>query len=357
MKYLISAILLLIAFRLDAAEPIVVVEDIPPKQQLEYYEDSPELYALKLMEYYQAAIALKNQIIMLGRDPSQKVETPTLEELDSQEMKTIFKYYKIAKLLEREVLAIPEIELRERLNNCIDEKNIIMKESIEQQIRIKTERDSICNHFLEKMENEYAKKFENSIPILGVSAHGKMFYFNNDAIINDVSVGGRLDINVYPLFYIDDHIDFWAEYTAPRIRTDMPIFEDSDRNIQEEWNCSYYSVGVSWKIPRLIEVYDFALALRFGAGHYWGDGTIYNKSNGYVSWKGYQLHFEAELSKYKWFYPLQLFIAYDTNFPSNNIVFNTGTNSVDLGTSNFSSLAVGLRISLGWHPNFEKEKD
>ena len=78
-----TTLLFIICFSLNlfAVKPLTEKPFLPSKYFIEFYEDSPELFAMIVMEYYQKAIILKTQLEMLGQKATQEISAPTVEEI------------------------------------------------------------------------------------------------------------------------------------------------------------------------------------------------------------------------------------------------------------------------------------
>lgn len=106
-----------VAQPMQAADPVVKLPKMPSKSEMEVYEESDDLYAKLLLNYFQVAATLEAQLTYWDIKPVVQVPTPTLDELTSQEAKTIRKYYGIGFKLQAQIEALSEDQMRAHLTD------------------------------------------------------------------------------------------------------------------------------------------------------------------------------------------------------------------------------------------------
>lgn len=367
MKTLLN-IFILLAFSscLNAAKPVIEVPALPFGENREYYEDSEELFAMKLLEYYRASIWLESQLIVYGEQLKREVPLPSFDELSDGEFYTIEKYYKIAKALESKIKALPEVpvtqqlfELRERLIESENSRIILdhenyklnlenmhkkfyeenMMELINQVDSLKFLSDSLI-YENQKMIS-YSDFFQSKY-FLSVAGTGNYFIFRDDRVSPDMSIGIRANVHASQILGYGPYLDFWFAYIAPQINT-LSNLGSEIPTVNYEWITHLYSAGITGTIPKLVEFSDFEAALKIGFGFYWGDSRIPNVSNPGNKWDGSNLYFELNTSKSGRGFPVELFVAYNLYFQSNKMNFNMPDEFFVLN-NNFDNFSFGLRF-------------
>lgn len=359
--------LLLFAVPIFAARPVVQVPELPKGENREYYEDSEELFTLKLLEYYRAAIWLESQLIVYGEQLKREVPFPTYDELADGEFYNIEKYYKIAKVLEDKINALPEIpvnqqlyELRESLAKSENSRIILDHENYRLALDNNHKKYYENNMFALIAENDSLKFRADSLAyevnkltsyndhfkqryFLSVAGTGNIFFFRDDRISPDMSMGIRANVHASQILGYGPYLDFWFGYIAPQINTVTPI-DDFGNTADYEWITHLYSAGITGTVPRILTFSDFEAALKIGFGFFWGENRIPNVISNDNNWDGTNLYFEFNTSKSGRNFPVEIFIAYNLYFQSNKINFPLPTNSFILDNTTFDNISFGLRF-------------
>jgi hypothetical protein len=93
--------------------------------------------------------------------------------------------------------------------------------------------------------------------------------------------------------------------------------------------------------------------LKFGAGYYWGSSELYNVPAENADWRGGIIRAEADFVRYKWFFPVDFYMAYNVYYPDMEMEFNVLEESgVYWGKDTFTSFSIGMRLTLWWHPKY-----
>lgn len=366
-KTLKILLLIVLTAPLFAARPIVDVPELPKGENREYYEDSEELFTLKLLEYYRAAVWLESQLIVYGEQLKREVPMPTYDELTDGEFFNIEKYYKIAKVLEGKIKALPEVpvnkqlfELRERLLESENSRIILDHENYKLALDNIHKKYYENNMFALISENDSLKFLADSLTFdvnkltsyndrfsqryfLSAAAMGNMFFFREDRISSDMSIGILANIHASQILGYGPYLDFWFGYVAPQINTITPI-DDAGGIVDYEWITHLYSAGITGTVPQILKFSDFEAALKIGFGFYWGENRIPNVISASNNWDGSNLYFEFNTSKSGRNFPVEIFVAYNLYFQSNKINFVLPFNSFILENTTFDNFSFGLRF-------------
>lgn len=364
MKAFIIAILFMLTGTaiLDAAEPVVEVPPLPPQNQLELYEDSEGLFAIMIMDYYQRAVALETQLLMMGVKPSQKIFPPTFEELEDLDARVIKKYHFLARTLEVQVIQsqetqvkIMENKMQDTINFWVDKYWETKNECFEKIIKEINKHDSICNDRLQKLEDQYYLSYKNSVTVLSCAVSENLFIsYGNSKVDNDPSLAVRLNLNAYKLLGFWRGLDFWYEYMAPRITTTVK-FEEEEREItlNDRWDTDVSSLGISSTIQPIFDRVHYADGLRIGLGYFWAEGDVFNRDEGYMSWSGARLDLSYYAGPFDQKIPLEIFFGLSLYHSFNDdLVFHPGipfVNPVNVNRTHIS-LSLGLRLNFWRSP-------
>lgn len=365
-KHIIILILTAFSLNIYAAKPIVEVPELPTGENREYYEDTEELFAMKVLEYFRVAVWLESQLITYGEQLKREVPPPSYDEISDGEFSTIEKYYKIAKILEQKLLDLPEVpvnsqifELRENLIKSEKERIRLdhdnyklslenmkkefyrgsMYDMIDRVDSLKYLSDSLVyeNQKLISYHDEFRSKY-----FLSAAATGNYFMFREDRIVPDMSLGLRANVHASQILGYGPYLDFWFEYISPQINTETEI--DEQNTLSYEWITHLYSAGITGTIPSILEFSDFEAALKLGFGFYWGENRIPNIPANSSNWNGSKLYFELNTSKRGRGFPVELFLAYNLYFQSDKIVFANPVNPFEYENTVFDNISFGLRF-------------
>ncbi len=388
-KIIISlAVLCIIIGKSFAAEPIVKLPSIPDIAVLELYEDSEELFAMKVLEYYQYAVAYRAQMQIWN--PGEKlpaIQQPTLDELTSTDVDIIVKYYTIARQMNGIVTQLPDSEsnieiksLRNKLLACALEKEEGEKRLFESQLDSKhlSIYATKWKHFISiidslvfsidtlqlvhhdnlielrrKLNKLYLNQWRHYMPILSASIEGYDIFTRSDNLDSKLSVGTTISLNAAMLLGLGRNIEFYFSYIYPKFistRTRPEFYRLPGDLIYPsgdvKWNSDMYILGVKGNFPEIINHENINLGFKFGGGYFWGDGKADNIINSDFQMHGGVINSEFYISKFNTLVPLEVFIGYTGFIFTEPLVLNANAFRLDLGKPYFHSLSFGMRISL-----------
>lgn len=361
MKSLIILLAFLVsASLLYAAKPIVEVGNILPQEQLEYFEDSDELFAMKVLEYYQTALLLRAQLEMMGIKPVLDVIQPSIEELEDLEIEVIARYYLIAKRLENQIIQAPETDRAsmqreiEALQTAINDTVtyfLRQRRELSGKVQVRTvellnECDSVVSAKMKYLEDQFFNNCYDATPVISVSGLASYIFPNgSDDLENDISLGVNLRINVGKLLGEWDGLGVWYEYSKPRFTTRSIIGRDT---LSEIWNSHLHAVGgsVQFELHKSAKYKD---GINLSAGYFWCESDIYNKSfNSYFNWSGVKFSLEYLAAVPSCRYPFDLFLRLDMYHSlDSERRFHTGNPGVSPIQLNETvpALSLGLRYN------------
>jgi hypothetical protein len=365
-KVLLLIFMLLSVQIIKAAKPVVEVPDLPANSELELYEESEGIFALKILELYKNSVALETQLKLNGITPKTKVIQPTIEELEDMDIKIIKKYFNITKSLQDEVLASPESDRQELLEK-INELNSTLRDTIAiytiEQGKIRNEMLDLMIKRLKLIEKTNSENIELAINQnfvncmdyqnwFSAAVMSKLFISNgNDVIKNDPGLGVQLTLNLSRLTGFWKGFEVKYEYFAPKFFTEYKY--DTSPPTREQWNSNVNNISgggslIISKSPELIQ------GLNIFAGYFWADGKIYNRSNSTMNWDGASVSFDYFMGAPSCKYPIELFAGFTVYHSfSRNLIFETpvsGFEYNDLGKTHLA-VNVGIRYNI-WRSPF-----
>ncbi len=363
-----------------AAEPIVKVEPLPSSAELELYEDSEGLFALKVLEYYKAAISLEAQLKMMDLEPTNRLAAPTIDELQDMDLRTLKRYYSQALGIMKQVEAAPDglynkkiDELRTKLEKTYSD-NFLLKEQmftqnldllslnfykyhykamIHQTDSLRRLIDSSYYDYMNKLwqhDNEMRNIYENCnscVPILALSLSGNFWDFGDDRVSTDISPGVMLNFNPSPVVGLGNLIDIFAEYNYPLLKAKSnSAASDADAL---EYKTDFFSTGLNLNVPlsQIFEIKKFSLGMKAGYGFFWGSTRMPNSGMPSADWQGQVLRLELNAANYnRYFFPVGVFIAYNFYNFSKELAFPNYGGNINLGKPWINNLQLGLKFSL-----------
>lgn len=365
---------------IHAAEPIVEVVPLPTGSELELYEDSEGLFALKLIEYYKAAVALETQLLMMGLQPDNRIAPPTLDDLQDMEIRTLRRYYSQALGVLKQVQNSPDglynkkiEELRAKLEKA-HQDNFILKEQIHTQNLDLISSDFYKKRFRELVgqadslrllldENyfDYMTKLwqhdenlrniyencANCTPILSLSMSGNFWDFRHDIVEADISPAVMVNFNPSPVLGFGRLIDIWGEYSYPILKTRR--FNHNLDEIGIEYKTDFFTTGMNLNLPlsEVLKIDDFYLGLKAGYGFFWGNSRATNTNLNETNWNGQVVRLELNAANYnRFFFPLGVFITYNFYNYSKELRFPAFGNDINLGKPWVNNLQLGIKFSL-----------
>jgi hypothetical protein len=360
-----------------AAEPIVEVPPLPTGELLEIYEDSEELFAIKLLEYYRFSAILETQLDMMGVTPSLTAPIPTLEQLSDADGEVLQQYAALAKALEDQVYSTPSSVNHQELTTLrqaykdqlktVDSLQAqvfrlgVNQQSIsyyrESMMQLISDNDSIImrSDSLRMQDYERFKEREASIrntyeaasldtePVIAIAAKAITPIFNNDDLRTELSPGAELIFHTYPIFGFGKNIQINVGYMNPLVVVDD---EDDLNSITAEYENHVYSFGIMGGLPGIVSSDDIDFNLRFGAAAYWGHGNAPNTALPDNKWQGQMLDLQIGVAPKNKLLPAELILGYSLMFSNRDLNFASPTTSVELGNTNIHILEIGLRINL-----------
>lgn len=337
-----------------------------------------ELFS-EMRSIYQAGLIYTAQLETMKEIPEYRLPPfPSDRMLESISKKDIViiaeDNYKIAEKLRKQILDLPEtgISIANMKKRIIElEKELIQKDydvfnainsCVREKMALSVDLNARCERYLEEMAELYNQNYKNSISILSVAPVGNWYIFDNPHINSDISMGARLDFNLYPLLRFNKNIELWGEYTSPKISTthrweytneNGEIVDDG--SYSEKWSVDLYSLGISYAIRHAFSIAeDTDVGFRLGVGHVWGEGKIYNSYVPKSTWTSNVIRVEANVVKYRWFYPVELFVAYNWHTNSKDLQLVTHNQIITHNSPWLNTLQLGLRLSFWWHPNVQE---
>ncbi len=347
------------------AEPILKVSALPSDSELEMYEESEGLFALKVLELYRACIILETQLSLMGIEAKSKVFQPTFEELEDMDFRIIRKYHRIAMTLEKEVLSAPETDrqlLLERINqlekqlsdtvsDMIVMKGKITNDILNEMIARLIEQDQLYSDNLQLLRQQFFLNCRDYTTIFSIAGTGNVFVSNGgDHVTNDPGLGVKGSVNIQKLFGFWQGIDFWYEYLSPNFFTKYDIM---GTNYTEKWGTNMHAVGLGSKLA-VGKSDNLVHGLNMQLGYFWGKGEVVNRHTSNFSWDGYNINIEYFFGMPSCEFPFEIFVDFSIYHSfAKNLVFVTdiqGYDRLDLGKTHLG-LSLGVRYNF-WRSPF-----
>jgi len=359
---------------LNAAEPIVKLPPLPSKSEMEVYEGSDELYAKLLLSYYQVAASLDAQLRYWDIRPTVTLPVPTLDELTSQEIKTIRKYYSIAFRLQTQIEALSEDQIRAHVRD-VEQRLIgerkksaelsiakyeeelaarradVYQKRLENIIRftdsLKAANDSLTySYYMLRYSSHDAYMralMQSSIPSITFSNSATFLAYNNDALQTDISFGAKMELNLNSVADYGKYFDLWFAYLMPQVKSNHP---SPVGQRWKDWNTNIYSFGVNLNLPEVVDLHPVKAGIKLGAGHYWGSGSAPNEDVQDTEYKGQLMNVELNFSKFTTLSPMSLYFNFGVLFPSREMSFADPVQSVNIGKNSITAFTFGLRFTI-----------
>lgn len=367
------------SYYIYAAEPIVELPPLPGSNELELYEESDALFALKVLEYYRIAVIYESQLKMMGITPANPTLIPTLEELTDADQRTLRRYYTQADGLRRQVLDAPDglyhrkiQELRERVEKMNNDNFVLQEQVFRQNLELLsanfyraryremiTQIDSLrrvldemfydCNQkswqAAERVRQAY-DNWKNSASILAIGLTGNYLNYYDSRIDANISPGVAVVFNPSPIFGMGRILDIWTEYTYQLIETNRRI---ENRLINMEYKTDFISTGVNLNVPlsEVMSINNFYLGLKGGYGFFWGSTRLPNTDLPSKKWQGQTVRFELMATNFSRFhFPVGLYAAYSFQNYSKDLIFPAFGGEINLGRPWTTNFQLGIRFSL-----------
>jgi len=379
MKCIFIILVFFVSFRLFAAEPIVELPPLPSGNELEIYEESDALFALKVLEYYRLALLYEAQLKIMGLTPSNPTAVPSLDELTEADQRTLRRYYMQADGLRRQVLEAPDglfnrkiQELRDRIEKLSNDNFILQEQIYRQNLELISAnfyrsryRDMIsqidslrrildvmfydCNEKSWQSADRIRQAYDNwksSASILSIGLTGNYLNYNDNRLDANISPGVAVVFNPSPIFGMGRILDMWTEYTYQIIEATRRI---NNRDVDMEYKTDYIATGVNLNVPlsEVMKIENFYLGLKGGYGFFWGSSRLPNTELASKKWQGQTVRFELMATNFSRFhFPIGVFAVYSFNNYSKDLVFPAFGGDLNLGRPWTTSFQLGIRFSL-----------
>ncbi|MBI3260122.1 MAG: hypothetical protein HYZ54_11705 [Ignavibacteriae bacterium] len=368
-------VVFLLAQVMFAAEPMVKLPPLPSKAEMEKYEDNEEMYASLLLEYYTTAATLDAQLKYWEIKPIVTVPIPTLEEITSQEAKTLKKFHNVAFKLQLQIESLPEEQVHAELYNVQKRLQEEKRKSIELGIKnyeldLKSQKADIysgrvyeiakfCDSIKKALDSisykYYMLQYTSSstmarvlddtfIPSLMLSNSVFIPSISAGGIQTDISYGAKAELNMNSLAEYGKYFDIWFAYLMPQIKTNPD--PENMNSAWREWNSNIYSIGFNLNLPGIIELKPVKAGIKIGVGHYWGSASSPNISLPEAKYKGQTLNLELNFSKFTTISPASLYFNFGVLFPTRDMIFGDPGQDVNIGKATISTFSLGLRFNI-----------
>lgn len=349
-KWLIFFLLMLAATQTLAMTPVKDVPPLPNPVQLEYYEDSEELFTYKVMEYYEIAVALRTQIQTMGMEPSIKFTSPSLEELGDQEVSLIVRYYNIARKLYKEVEAIDGKSIIDFMDQAkakqqenTDTIVSLAKKNFHQMSECEKEKEML----IQELEAKYNGDCRDFITVASIDLSGDIFFTNGiSGLSNKPHLSGRLNVNPYKALKFWQGIDLFVEYQ------DLKLTTQFTNDFKKHWSSFLATVGARGNVftDLVADGNDYTDGLKFGLGYFWSSGHVYNEGNTNFESEGIKFELEYFVGSHGCNQPLEVFVRFGLyNTLGNDLEFQVGNQTIDAGQT-ITGIGLGLRYNFWKSP-------
>ncbi|GAB5464920.1 MAG: hypothetical protein Kapaf2KO_03560 [Candidatus Kapaibacteriales bacterium] len=372
----VLSILVIASANLFAAEPLVDVPLLPQGEALEIYEDSEELFAVKLLEYYGYSKTLSAQLEMMGVLPLANIPIPTIDDLTDADARVLARYAGYAKSLENKIRSTPsdlKHEQLEQLRTAYAESLRVQDSLSAELFRLGLNANSISFYRDSMMElirdsdstikamdrmrledyKNYKEREENirnlysgsdvgPEPAIAIQVNGLTSIINNDILRSELSPGANLIINTYPVFGFAENFDLSFGY----YNTNIVVDSEEPNSQTAQYSNHIYSFGINGTVPGIINLDDLVMNLRLGAAAYWGHGSAVNTGLPENKWQGQLINIELGLDSPYPSLPAELIIGYNLLIANRNLIFASPTDVVELDNPTLHILKIGLRFDL-----------
>jgi hypothetical protein len=349
-KSIILLLLLLIVSTSNAMKPVKEVPPLPNPVQLEYYEDSEELFTYKVMEYYEISVALRSQIESMGLKASTQFNSPSLEELGDQEVSLIVKYYNTARKLYKEIEAIDGKNILDFMEDAkskqqenIDTIISLAKKNFSYMSECEKEKEML----IQQLEDKYNGDCRDFITVASGEISGNILFTNGiSELSNKPYISGRLNINPYKMLRFWQGLDLWVEYQ------DLKLNSQFEGEFKNHWSSFLAAVGARGNLftDLVADGNKYTDGLKFGLGYFWSNGNVYNVGNSNFEWEGMKLELEYFVGSYGCNQPLEVFIRFGLyNTLSNELKFYIGDRTINAGRT-ITGIGLGLRYNFWKSP-------
>jgi hypothetical protein len=358
-----------------AAEPMVKLPPMPSKAEIEKYEDNEELFASLLLDYFKIAATLDAQLKYWDIKPTVALPTPTLEEITSQEVKTLKKFYNVAFRLQLQIESLPEEQIHAELYDLQKRLQAEKKKNVELGVKnyelelksqntdvytsrvyeiakfcdsIKKSHDSILYKYYMlqfSSSSAMARALDNSfIPSLMLSNSAVIPSISSGDVQTDISYSAKAELNLNSLDEYGKYFDIWFAYLMPQIKSNSD--PNNNNSSWREWNSNIYSLGVNLNLPSVIELKPVKAGIKIGVGHYWGSASSPNSALPETNYKGQTVNLELNFSRFTTISPASLYFNFGVLFPTRDMIFADPIQDVNIGRATIKTFSVGLRFNI-----------
>lgn len=369
MKKIILVVLMTTFLSLNALEPVVKV---PPKTEIK----GGPLFWSEYARVFTSAEALKNQLELLDEKPIATFPTipdniAGVAQLQYDQYENL---YEKAKILEQQIMSLPENILREkylqqkdsikildrRLFLAESEKFLLERDSQRYQL-IKEQEEFLRNEIsslqnkLDSLNHVYFKKYIEARNILNdinndmlayttqvltVSGSANFFTFRDDALDTDISPGVMLTFNPSTILGFGSVVDVYAQFITPYVQNDPEGID---------FRTNFYNFGVNLNLPitDVLNIKDFRSNFKVGGGFFWASTQMWNGPVTDTDWNGQALRLELNFLNNNVQFPLEVYFSYSFYNVVDDLTYRTTTDIIDLGDNLWiNNFEIGTRFTL-----------
>lgn len=369
MKKVILVLFMASIFSLSALEPVV---NVPPKTDIK----GGPLFWSEYARVFTSAEALKNQLELLDEKPIATFPTipdniAGVAQLQYDQYENL---YEKAKILEQQIMSLPENILREkylqqkdsikildrRLFLIESEKFLLERDSqryellkgqeefLRSQISdLQNKLDSL-NHIY-YMEYVEARNILNELnndmlkytsQVLTISGSANFFTFRDDALDTDISPGVMLTFNPSTILGFGSVVDVYAQFITPYVQNDPEGID---------FRTNFYNFGVNLNVPitDVLNIKDFRSNLKVGGGFFWASTQMWNGPVTDTDWNGQALRLELNFMNNNIHFPLEVYFSYSFYNVVDDLTYRTTSEIIDLGDNLWiNNFEIGTRFTL-----------
>lgn len=324
-----------------AETPVIPLPEFPSGSALEMYEDSDELYALKLIEYYKIATVYQTQLMIIGDTNKLVVNQPSLEEITDNDTKILKQYYYQAKKLGDLLQKLPETSKSRQLDSLklvIKDRQVkndslkiysdgyaLLKSRLDENINnienlAKKLEDISYQYEMQRLENvkniisrekiflenqKVYSKFRNDVMLLDLS--GNIISNFSPYVKNHLSGGLGLSFNTGYLFNLNDfiHLDLGFMNYRNTIADSALSIKDNSYDFEN----NIYNIGLSFTQRNLSSFNGLDLGITGGFSHFWTTLKARNTNFRNVEVDGQMLSLDVNLRNETTLIPYELYLG------------------------------------------------
>jgi hypothetical protein len=346
--------------------PVIALPAKPTKQVMA----NRNVYFSTILEYYEATIAYKAQLELLGKAPNIKIIAPTFSQFSKPNQKFVQNQWRQAENLYNQIRNTDVLVANEKDENLREQLNYVKSERIKiqnelEKCKLELQEKEFYEKHYENFYNSAMKNLDflqnqltnNTIPTLGIGIGGTTFLYHDEKFTSEAALNFSIYLNPAQLLGID-FLDFWFDYSnsAFKIKTDDEYYYYPQATEYKDYT---FSAGVNLNLPlsKLLDFEKYYWGIKAGAGYYWKDVSlpnavdILNAGSSEINWNGAVIRLETELANFATSFPFGIYASYSfmkTNKELNLYGYN---NDINLNDKWIGSVNVGLRFFLtGFSP-------